>query len=69
MISAGSNATIVDIPIINDTTVEENETFNISLNVLPNTGVALAAPSTAIVVIIDTGTHVHSMHICSYCMI
>jgi len=64
VISAGSNATIVDIPIFNDTTVEEIETFNISLSISPTTGIALAAPSTATIVIIDTGTYVHSMHVC-----
>ena len=55
MIPAGISVFILDIPIISDTTFEENEAFNISLNVSTTTGITLAAPSTATVVITDAG--------------
>ena len=54
--TANSTFTTVKIPIINDTVVEENEEFNITLNLLPtnNTRVTLGVHSTATAVIIDT---------------
>ena len=54
--TADSTVTTVEIPIINDTVVEENEEFSITLKLLPtnSTRVTLSVQSTATAVIIDT---------------
>lgn len=54
--TAGTIVAAVEIPISNDTVVEENEEFNITLMLLPtnNTRVTLGVQSTATAVIIDT---------------
>ena len=54
--TADSTFTTVEIPIINDTAMEENEEFSITLNLLPtnSTRVTLGVQSTATAVIIDT---------------
>ena len=56
MFTADSTFTTVEIPIMNDTVVEENEEFSITLNLLPtnSTRVTLGVQSTANAVIIDT---------------
>ena len=56
MFTADNTVATVEIPIINDTEVEENEKFNITVILLPtnNTRVTLGVQSTATAVIIDT---------------
>lgn len=54
---AGSTSATVEIPIVNDTVVnEEHEVFNVTLDLLPSIGVRvmLGIHSTATAVIIDT---------------
>ena len=52
----GSNITTVEIPIINDTIVEKNEVFNVTINLPKTTGVRVMVGdrSTATAVIIDS---------------
>ena len=55
-IIAGKNSTTVNITIMNDTIIEGNESFNMSLNVPSSVGpgIKLGDRSKAIGVIIDT---------------
>ena len=61
--TADSTVATVEIAIINDTVVEENEKFNITLILLPtnSTRVTLGVHSTATAVIIDTSMSLVSL--------
>ena len=60
-ISAGSTSSSFSIDIINDMIQEDNETFNITIRLLPNClSLSLGISSSTVTIIDDEGMYLHS---------
>ena len=62
MFTAGSTVVTIAIPIINDTMIEGDETFMLTLKLLPTTRITLGTQSTATAIIIDTSMYTICIH-------
>ena len=61
-ISAGTISSSFNIDIINDETLEDNETFNIAIKLIPTTlQLTLCISSTTVTIIDHDGTYVKSL--------
>ena len=59
-ISAGSTSSSFSIDIINDMIQEDNETFNITIRLLPSClSLSLGTSSSTVTIIDDEGMHLH----------
>ena len=60
-ISAGSTSSSFSIDIINDVIQEDNETFNITIRLLPSClSLSLGTSSSTVTIIDDEGMYLHS---------